>query len=164
MTRHTITGVAPKAGDGSVDLHVEDRQPFHTSAEWLSAQSKEPEVGDVIVEDRNSIKLEANASNEGTIEEPDDQKKTDGSVELSPGSKDLTKLPRYTAMPFNIWAGKITAIKGDVVTLEDSAHITVPALKESYTASVGDYWVSYDGVTGGVIRGEDFAGMFVSAQ
>lgn len=66
-TEHVVYKTAEVAGDGSQALYVTGRDtPFNATAEWLRAQNKEPEVGDLLVEaGRNAHRLEA-ATEEST--------------------------------------------------------------------------------------------------
>lgn len=57
MKTHQITGIGPKAADGSLALFTILPAPFVVSAEWLSVQSRVPQVGDNLVDDKGELTL-----------------------------------------------------------------------------------------------------------
>ena len=185
MKQHQITGVGPTAPDGSVKIFTVAPQPLHVDSDTLAAWGAHPQVGDTVQEDEDGA-LSLNAGATATEAEGEDEaKKADGSAAAGTGSEPSPNpspdaqapapetqppqpplpLPQYTANPYVVSAGQITAVDGSVATLENGE--TVDIHKEILgTIGVGDYWVidQEDDSRAGFIKAATFATSFTPKE
>lgn len=88
---HQVTGVGPKADDGSCDIFTILPAPFHVTGEWLAAQWKAPEVGDDIVDEDGVLTLAIDDAEEVAIEQAAAQQPTPATTNPPPATDDDTQ-------------------------------------------------------------------------
>lgn len=165
MIKFAITQLGPVNDDGSQDLFVEGRQPFHVTAEWLKAQIASVEVGDLLEWEYQRLTLvpavpaDASAPMQEPTQGPpvnqaiqapaDDtaQKKTDGGEGLEVGSK--TFQPNYRANPVEVEAFEIISV-APIKNADGSLNLALangtnviahPDMLARIMPALGDYWV-----------------------
>lgn len=162
MKTHQITGVSPKAPDGSVELFTVAPHPFKVSATWLAAQSSYPSVGDELDEDEAGLLAlvpvsvadeEAAEENEKKEASPD----VSASGESTSGDGSKTSLSRkYSANPVIVDAYVIVSVAkkknkdGSLNVAIDNGENTVATaeMMARMQPVAGDYWVvQSDGYT-----------------
>ncbi len=165
MTKFVIIEVGPVNGDGSQDLFVDGRHPFHVTEEWLKSQVTSAAVGDVLDSSHQRLTLEpAPPPDDGepmakpmqgppvkqtpqvSAEEPA-QKKTDGGEGSEVGSK--TFQPNYRANPVEVEAFEIVSV-APIKNADGSLNLALsngtnviahPDMLSRIMPTIGDYWV-----------------------
>lgn len=157
VQRTQITGLGPLMPDGSRKIFDKEPKPFIATAEWLQAQSAEPDVGDYldIAEDgavtlvtmASLHELKPPANDRGPV--PEAQKKTDGGEGSEAGLEVSPQPFKYRAKPVEVEAYEIVSVAEDKnpdgslnVAISKGANVLAsPEMLARITPQVGDYWI-----------------------
>lgn len=151
--QYQITGLGPKALDGSIKLFTVLAYPFIGSAAWLAEQHKYPDVGDMLEIAEDGTMTLLSESQPGSIggpqhEEEDVQKKSPSEANGGNGDGELCHFSSYVAKPVIVHASQITAVDEPevdgqrLITLAGGGvKIAAPGMMARMIPTVGDYWV-----------------------